>query len=101
MELALPDMNFRQAPLRQIIEWIREKSIAADPAGVGANLILKDDPDGASGDMRLTLHVTAPTVRRALNLLATAAGLYVRRDGAAIVIERSAAAAQRGARRPP
>jgi len=88
-ELELPDMNFRQAQLSVILDWIRDRSREADPAGVGVNLILKDDARGTLGATPLTLRLTRPTVRRALDLLATTAGLYIRRDGNVAIIERS------------
>ncbi|MCX7817896.1 MAG: hypothetical protein N2652_01590 [Kiritimatiellae bacterium] len=90
-ELELPDMHFRQAPLAEILAWIRDRSREADPEGVGVNLILKDDAAGTLGAMRLTLRLTRPTVRQALELLATTAGLYIRRERNVAVIERSRA----------
>ncbi len=88
-DLELPDMNFRQAPLSEILDWIRDRSRDADPAGVGVSLILKDDARGTLAATPLTLRLTRPTVRRALDLLATTAGLYIRRERHVAVIERS------------
>ncbi len=89
MLLPLPDMNFRQATVPEIVEWIREKSIAADPGGNGINLLLKDNAKGVLASTRLTLTLTKPTVRRALDLLASSANLYIRRDSRVTVIEPS------------
>ena len=89
MTIQLPDMKFRQATVPEIIDWIRDQSIAADPAGVGLSLVLKDDAKGTLAATRLTLGLTRPTVRRALELLATSANLYIRRDARAVVIEPS------------
>lgn len=88
-DLELPDMNFRQAPLAEILDWIRDRSREADPAGVGVSLILKDDARGTLAATPLTLRLTRPTVRRALDLLATTAGLYIRRERNVAIIERS------------
>ncbi len=88
MSLRLPDMNFRQARLADILDWIRDRSAAADPVGVGANLIFKDD--GRLGGISLTIRLKQPTVGEALALLSSVAPLYIRRDPRAIVIERSA-----------
>ncbi len=88
-DLELPDMNFRQAPLAEILDWIRDRSREADPSGVGVSLILKDDARGTLAATTLTLRLTRPTVRRALDLLATTAGLYIRRERNVAVIERS------------
>lgn len=91
MEIELPDMQFRQATVAEIIEWIQARSVEADPAGVGANLLFKDDPKRPVGATRLTVALTRPTVRRALGLLASAATLHVRQDARAIVIAPSQA----------
>lgn len=86
MEIQLPDMQFRQATVAEIIDWIQTKSVEADPAGVGANLLFKDDSKRPVGAIRLTLALTRPTVRRALDLLASVATLHVRQDARAIVV---------------
>lgn len=86
MEIQLPDMQFRQATVAEILEWIQARSVEADPAGVGANLLFKDDPKRPVGGTRLTLSLTRPTVRRALDLLASVATLHVRQDSRVIVI---------------
>ncbi len=95
LSIQLPDANFRDTPLREIINWIRMESVAADPAGVGVNLILKDDPDGRLGSTRLTIRMTRPTVQDLLRRLSTTVGLYVRVDAHAIVIERAQAVSAR------
>ncbi|OQW97327.1 MAG: hypothetical protein BWK77_01970 [Verrucomicrobia bacterium A1] len=86
MEIQLPDMQFRQATVAEIIDWIQARSVEADPAGVGANLLFKDDPKRPVGTTRLTLSLARPTVRRALDLLASVATLHVRQDARVIVI---------------
>ncbi len=89
--IRLPDMDFRQAPVVEIVDWIREESAKADPAGIGLSVVLKDDARGTIAATRLTLGLTRPTVQRALDLLATSANLYIRRDARAVVIEPSKA----------
>ena len=89
MMLQLPDMEFRQATVTEIVDWIRDRSIEADPGGVGLSVILKDDAKGTLARTRLTLGLKRPTVKRALDLLASTANLYIRRDARALVIEPS------------
>ncbi|MBM4156208.1 MAG: hypothetical protein FJ221_14455 [Lentisphaerae bacterium] len=89
MMLQLPDMEFRQATVSEIVEWIRDRSIEADPGGVGLSVILKDDAKGTMARTRLTLGLKRPTVKRALDLLASTANLYLRRDARVLVIEPS------------
>ena len=89
MMLQLPDMEFRQATVSEIVEWIRDRSIEADPGGAGLSVILKDDAKGTMARTRLTLGLKRPTVKRALDLLASTANLYLRRDARVLVIEPS------------
>jgi DNA-binding IclR family transcriptional regulator len=63
--------------------------VAVDPAGVGVNLILEDDPAGRLGSTRRTIRMTRPTVQDLLRRLSTTVGFYVRVDAHAIVIERA------------
>lgn len=91
LRIQLPDMDFRQATVVEIVDWIRDQSIQADPAGVGLSVVLKDDARGTLAATRLTLGLTRPTVQRALELLAASANLYIRRDARAVVIEPSKA----------
>ena len=85
--LVLPDLDFRNAPLSAVTDFIVEQSRAADPEGVGVSIILKDDARGTLRSRRLTIGVKKPTIESALRLLSSAAGLLVRIDPGAIVIE--------------
>lgn len=85
--LVLPDLNFRNASLPEVADFIVEQSRAADPEGVGVSIILKDDARGTLRSRRLTIGVKKPTIENALRLLSSAAGLLVRIDPGAIVIE--------------
>ena len=89
MMLQLPDLEFRQATVTEIVDWIRDRSVEADPGGVGLSIVVKDDAKGTMARTRLTLGLKRPTVKRALDLLASTANLYIRRDSRAIVIEPS------------
>lgn len=82
--ITLPDLAYRDLPLKDILEDIRQKGVAADPEGVGVNLLVKLDE--ALAAKRFTLSVKAPTVERALKLLAAVAGLYLQYEPAYIVI---------------
>ena len=85
--LVLPDLNFRNASLPEVTDFIVEQSRAADPEGVGVSIILKDDARGTLRSRRLTIGVKKPTLEYALRILSSAAGLLVRIDRSAIVIE--------------
>ena len=88
--LVLPEMAFRSAPVPEILQWIMDRSAEVDPEKTGVNIIVKDDAQQSIGKHRLTLNLKAPTVDQALKLLATTAGLYIRVDERAVVVERSA-----------
>lgn len=85
--IVLPDMNFRNATLSQIVDFIVDRSREADPEGVGVSIIVKDDARGTLRNRRLTLNLRKPTIEEAFRLLSSAAGLTLRIDRSAVVVE--------------
>lgn len=85
--IVLPDMNFRNAPLSEIVDFIVDRSREADPEGVGVSIIVKDDARGTLRNRRLTISLRKPTIEEAFRLLSSAAGLTLRIDRSAVVVE--------------
>ena len=87
--LRLPDLEFRNATVSEVVDFIVTHSREADPEGTGVSIILKDNARGTVGSHRLTMSVAKPTVEHALKLLATTAELYVRVEASAVILEPS------------
>ena len=87
--LRLPDLEFRNATVSEVVDFIVAKSRETDPEGTGVSIIVKDNAKGTVGSHRLTMSVAKPTVEHALKLLATTAELYVRVEASAVILEPS------------
>jgi hypothetical protein len=94
--ITLPDVEFRNAPLAEIVERIAEASVRADPSGVGVPIVPKFDAADARIGQRLTFVLRGASVARALQILCAAAELHLRVDRDAVVLTFS-----RNAVRPP
>lgn len=92
-EIRIPSINFRDATIREAIDFIKQRSIALDtaepdPNRRGINIVLKLDPSMASADAgtRITLALTDVPLGEALRYIATAANLKVKVEPYAVAV---------------
>lgn len=86
-EIRIPSINFRDATVRQAIDFIRQRSAAldtgeTDPNRKGINIVLK----GAEEGTQITLALTDVPLGEALRYIATAANLKVKVEPYAVAI---------------
>lgn len=93
-ELILPDLAFRRAPLKEIIDYVVEQSRELDPEGVGVNVILKL-PESIQ-KQEFTLSIRKASVRRVIHLIAAVADLHLRIESYAVVLEPVSEATTKG-----
>lgn len=92
-EIRIPSINFRDATVREAIDFIKQRSIAldteeSDPNRKGINIVLKLDPTlaGADAGTRITLALTDVPLGEALRYIATAANLKIKVEPYAVAI---------------
>ena len=85
--ITLPTLDYREATIREILSDIAAKSKTADPQGAGVNVVINLDPTLAGRKLTMRLHKV--TVEKAFTLLASVAGLYIRYEPNAVVVEKS------------
>jgi hypothetical protein len=89
-EIIIPSLQFRQAALVDVVNFVREASESADPQKNGISIILKLDSGrtaGPEGDVpRITLNLRRVSVKDALRYIAEVAGLKLSFDGSAILL---------------
>ncbi len=83
--LIIPDLAFRRAPLKEIIDYVVEQSRELDPEGVGVNVLLKL-PESIQ-KQEFTLSIRKASVRRVIHLIAAVADLHLRIEAYAVVFE--------------
>ena len=86
--ITLPNLEYRDTPLKAILNDIVEKSREADPEKAGVNLAI--NLDDALAGRKLTMAVSKPTVERALKVLGMTAGLAIRYESGVIIVEKAA-----------
>ena len=85
-KIIFPKIDFRDATLREVVEFLVVKSKALDPAGKGVNVVLGDE--GKASDTKITLTLSNIPLSEALRYVASLAGLGLREDEFAIFIGR-------------
>ncbi|MFY8215461.1 MAG: Amuc_1098 family type IV pilus outer membrane protein [Chthoniobacterales bacterium] len=92
-EIRIPSINFRDATVREAIDFIKQRSVAldteeTDPNRKGINIVLKLDPTlaGADAGTRITLALSDVPLGEALRYIATAANLKVKVEPYAVAI---------------
>ena len=92
-EIRIPSINFRDATIREAIDFIKQRSVALDteepdPNRRGINIVLKLDPTLAGSDAgtRITLALTDVPLGEALRYIATAANLKVKVEPFAVAV---------------
>jgi hypothetical protein len=96
-KIILPRLEFKDATLRESIDFLRQKSATLDPEKKGVNFVL-NPPAGEVP--RITLSLTNIPVSEAARYVAKLAGLGVTTDHDAIVIEAKNAGIARDAAAP-
>lgn len=86
--LVLPEANFRNAPLPDVIRFLQEKSIELDPAKKGLNLILKINGEPRASEIDINLSLREIPLSEALRYVAQLGGLNLRFDENAVVLSR-------------
>ena len=87
--LMLPDRVFRDESVTAILAYIEMAAAAADPEGVGVNLVVFDDPERPLDQVRLTLVFRSATVEQALRQIAAAAALTLQFEAHAVIVRPS------------
>ena len=70
-EIVIPKVEFRDATIRETVEFIRRKALELDPEKQGVNVLLHDiNPQPGPGDQRVSLSLTNTPVLEVLRLTA-------------------------------
>ncbi len=83
--LIIPKLSFRQATLKEVIDYVEEQSRKVDPEGVGVKILLKL-PEGSQKGT-LTFDMRRISVRDVLKYLAEVADVRFRIESGAVVLE--------------
>ena len=82
----VPKIEFREASLSEAVEFLRVKSRELDPAKVGVNILLGPGAQ-AMREKPITLSLQNIPLSEALRYVAELAGLQVREEAPALVLE--------------
>jgi general secretion pathway protein D len=92
-EIHIPSINFREATVREALDYIKLRAAALDqtepdPNKRGINIVLKLDPttQDAASAQRITLQLTDVPLGQALGYIATAASLKVKVEPYAVAV---------------
>ncbi len=92
-EIRIPSINFREATVREALEFIKLQSKTLDtdepdPNKRGINIVLKVDPatQGVDSGQRITLSLTDVPLREAINYIASAASLKTKVEPYAVKV---------------
>ncbi len=92
-EIRIPSINFREATVREALEFIKLQSKTLDtdepdPNKRGINIVLKVDPStqGVDSGQRITLSLTDVPLREAINYIASAASLKTKVEPYAVKV---------------
>ena len=91
-EIRLPSINFREATVREALDFIKMRSVQLDtsepdPNKRGVNIVLKLDPANLAGaDARITLQLTDVPLSQALAYIAQASNLKMKVEPYAVAI---------------
>jgi len=92
-EIRIPSINFREATVREALDFIKQRSKALDTQEPdenkrGINIVLKLDPSNAAAgaSTRITLALTDVPLGEALRYIATAANLKIKVEPYAVAV---------------
>jgi general secretion pathway protein D len=91
-EIHIPSINFREATIREALDFIKRKAAdldvsEPDPNKRGINIVLKLDPASQAGaESRITLQLTDVELGQALRYIASAASLKMKVEPYAVAI---------------
>ncbi|MGH8047068.1 MAG: YfbK domain-containing protein, partial [Chthoniobacterales bacterium] len=91
-EIRIPSINFREATVREALDFIKMRAAAldtgeSDPNKRGINIVLKPDPANKAGtDARVTMELKDVPLGQALRYIADAAGLKAKVEPYAVAI---------------
>lgn len=84
--ITLPNLEYRAATVAAILEDIRSKSVDLDPEGLGINFVITLDDTLLNKQLTMTLN--APTIERALKLVAATAPIYFQYEPGAVLVKK-------------
>ncbi|TCO89415.1 beta-lactamase regulating signal transducer with metallopeptidase domain [Chthoniobacter flavus] len=82
-KIILPEIEFRDATLREAVDFLRMKARELDPDKTGINIVVKP---GAGADVHITLSLTNIPLIEALHYVAGLAGLQMKAEKNAVVL---------------
>ncbi len=90
-EIIIPKIDFRDATIREALEFIRQRAAAldtseTDPSRKGINLVLKLAPGSAEEGVTINLALTDVPLRAAIDYVARAAGMKPKIEQYAVVV---------------
>jgi general secretion pathway protein D len=90
-EIILPRIDFRDATIREALEFIRQRAAALDteepdPTRKGINLVLKLAPGSVEEEMQINLALTDVPLRAAIEYVARAANMKPKVEPFAVVV---------------
>jgi general secretion pathway protein D len=92
-EIRLPSINFREATVREALDFVKQRAKALDTTEPdenkrGINIVLKLDPSTQAADtaQRITLAFTDVPLGEALKYIATASGLKIKVEPYAVAV---------------
>lgn len=82
------EVDFEEASIDQIVEWIRHYSARVDPEGVGINVLVRrgDEDRGPSQTARVTLALSNVPLSEMIRYVCMAAGMNYRFEETAVII---------------
>lgn len=92
-EIRIPSLKLREATVREVLDFVRARSVALDdaepdPAKKGVDISLRADPAlPASGDARITLDLTDVELGQALDYIAAAANIKAKPGAGTVSVE--------------
>ncbi|HOW97068.1 MAG TPA: hypothetical protein P5567_09585 [Kiritimatiellia bacterium] len=86
-QITLPSIEFRNAALPDVVQFLVDASVAGDPEGTGVNIVLPPEPAaGEAAPRTVTLSLRRVSLYDALALVAEVSGLSVRLDERGVVL---------------
>ncbi len=89
-EIIIPQINFRDTPLREALQYLRQRAAAldvqeSDPIRKGVNIILKAAPESDQAHIPITLQLTEVPLRNVLIYLMEGANMKLKIEPYAIL----------------
>ncbi|MGH8048913.1 MAG: M56 family metallopeptidase [Chthoniobacterales bacterium] len=84
--IRIPEVQLRDATLREALDYLHAKAIEADPRKQGVSLVLKLDAEGQSPNGKVTLQLADISLLEAVKYVAAASGMSVSVEKYAIAV---------------